>query len=93
MKTVNVNDYVSFMLTERGVEVYINHVDRVNSILPDKVKIKLPDELGTGVMFRMQLWCFMNAFGGRSMRMGIDGPVCENALHFDFDGDYVELRS
>lgn len=69
---VNINQFVSFVLTERGAKILTDDNDRLRGFSGYR-----PKKFEAGQMHKMQLWKFASTFGPY-MTLGNEAP-CKDA--------------
>ena len=86
MLEFNINNYVEFVLTERGAEQLNQYHTELNEILYDRTRLSKymerlnsPDVYKEGDTYHNQLWTVMQIFGGDNTKLGLE-TFCKDAI-------------
>lgn len=85
MLEFNINNYVEFVLTQRGADQLNQHHTDLNELLYNRTRLsKYKDRLENpityqeGDTYRNQFWCVMQIFGGDNTKLGLK-TFCKDA--------------
>ena len=86
----NINDYVEFVLTQRGADQLNQHHTELNEILYNRTRLSKymerlnsPDVYKEGDTYRNQLWTVMQIFGGDNTKLGLETFCKEATISFN----------